>query len=354
MIKKTTIALLLATILIPALQAKESSKDTLRLIMPNNVQIDQLVYFQKPKDVIVLKEVKTYLESFLNDFKKLDTDELNADHPVKFIYKKGDGKQVASSITFDEYQAPTTIILTMNESAYLKDSTLSNEILINKRIHRLELSSNNHFNQYKAFIHFNSIEQLDELLLYDFEKIIQNVEELLSKKENKYASNKLFTAYIRIDSNAQPDLIKIDIARGPMDVIQLSAGSGLQSLKGQWLGSFNAQAAIIFTRKGIDKHAFSFTYEWMYNFTTPDQKYVNEFIDLGYSYNFSRTIGKDEWVGLTFGFMTKQRGEFFANNTYRLGLNTRLNKHLGVGPQIYFNDFFQNVYPGINVSISIM
>nr|WP_319399773.1 hypothetical protein [uncultured Carboxylicivirga sp.] len=354
MIKKITIVLLLATLFIPAIQAQDDYKDTLSLIMPNNVQIDQLVYYKKPENIEVLKEFQSYLKDFLNDFKKLETDGLSEDHPVKFTYKRSSGQFATNSLTFSDYHTPTTILFAKNETDMLNDQSVTNEILIKKRTHLLELVQNEYPFEFKALVHFNNIDQLEELLDYNFEDITNNLETLLAKGKRDSKKRIAFTAFVKIDDNKQPEILQTAFLPGNNDVIQLSAGSGMQGIKGDWLGSFNAQATMILTRKGIDKHAISFSYEWLYNFTTPNEKYINEFIDLGYAHNFSKNPDKDNWMGISFGFMTKRRGEFFSNNTYRLGLNTRLNKNLAIGPQMYFNDFFKDVYPGVNVTITLL
>lgn len=350
--KKILIILLISCFGALKIQANNEHRDTIRLILPNNVMIDQLVYYRKTADTDILKELKKNIQSFLNDFNKLETEELSEKHPIKFTYTIGNGFIANSSITFTDYRTPTTILFTQNETNKFKDGSEKEELIIKKRTHLLEIIKHVPPHKFKSSIHFNSLDQLDALLAYDFEEINENLQTLMDK--DKSYKGKPFITYIRINEDNQPEVIKTDYPNKRSDVLQLSAGSGLQNLKGDWLGSFSTQATMILARKGMDKHAFSFSYEWLYNFTTPNERFINEFIDLGYAYNFSKSPGNDSWVGLSFGFMTNRRGDFFANNSYRLGLNTRLNKHLTVGPEMYFNDFFKNVYPGINVTITVL
>lgn len=344
--KYPVLFILIASCLFQITEAKETLKDTLRLKMPNNVLIEQLVHYRQPKNIEIYKEFKNYLEAFLNEFEKLETEGLSDEHSMKIVFKNANTHYTNKEyhISFEDYQPKTNVMIVENQ----------NSVFIDKRIHLLELSSHDKFNDYKALVHFKTMDQLQELLTFDFEKINQELIETFTLPENQYLKRKPFTAWINVNEDSQTELIYNQIADHPTDVLQLSAGTGLQSLKGQWLGSFNTQATIILTKKMVDKHAFSIAYEWLYNFTTPDQKYINQFIDFGYAYNFSTIPNKDKWTGISFGFITNQKGEFFEKNTFRFGLNTKVSKSISVGPQIYFNDFFKNVYPGVNISISLL
>lgn len=344
--KQNLILIALLTSLMQLTQASTPHRDTLALKMPNNVLIEQLVDYRQPSDVLLFNQFKSYLMSFIEQFEKLKTEPLSPDHPTKITFKNAVRAYAADefSISVEDYKRVSTVTLAAKDSIWH----------LNKRTHMLELSNNSKYDHYKAYIHFSTIDQLYEITKYDFDKINQSLQANYEKPENKYLKHKPFTSWINVSAESETEISYNQIPNHPTDVIQLSAGTGLQNLKGEWLGSFNTKMTVLLSRKMVDKHAFSFTYEWMYNFTSPSDKYVNDFIEFGYSYNFSSIAEKDKWAGLNFGFLANRKGEFFDKNTYRLGLSTNLGKSITVAPQIYFNDFFKNVYPGLNISISIL
>ncbi|MCU4174765.1 hypothetical protein [Carboxylicivirga sp. N1Y90] len=335
--------------LIAILQNSYASKvhqDTLILKMPNGVMIEQLVHYRAPGDVKVFDKFQTYLSTFLEQFKKLETDAINDQQPMRIefnnIVKHFTSKEY--SISFEDYKPKTKITLVDTNNLHH----------INQRIHLLVLSNNSKYNHYKARVHFSDMSQLNKLLDYDFEKINNELAASFKEEEYKFLKRKPFSSWIKVNDKSETTLEYNQIPEHPTDVIQLSAGTGLQSIKSVWLGSFHARMTLILPRKMVDKHSFTFGYQWLYNFTSPSEKNINEFIDVGYAFNFSDSPSKDKWAGIDIGFLIKRRGDFFDNNTFRLGLYTNLNKSVTVGPQMYFNDFFKNVYPGVNINIAIL
>ncbi len=328
------------------IQAKESHQDTLVLKMPNNVLVEQLVYYRSPSDVKLFDNFKTYLEAFLEQFDKLETDELSEDHPIQIVFTNASNNHSNKeyNITVEDYKPKTKVTLVEKNSL----------LQIHQRIHLLKLKSPDKFNDFEAIIHFSTIDQLREIVNFDYEKINENLLSIYEGKENNYLKRKPFSSWINVNPNFETELIYNQIPNHPTDLIQLSAGTGLQSLKGEWLGSFDAKMTLIFSQKMVDKHAITIAYQWMYNFTSPTEKYVNDFIDFGYAYNFSSIPKKDRWAGINFGMLVNRKGEFFEKNTLRLGLYTNLSKSITVGPQMYFHGFFKNVYPGIKLNVTIL
>jgi len=53
----------------------------------------------------------------------------------------------------------------------------------------------------------------------------------------------------------------------------------------------------------------------------------------------------------SFSYLVKQQGDVFNKNTFRLGLPGVQFKFLRLTPELYFNNFFKNVSPGIKLSL---
>lgn len=52
-------------------------------------------------------------------------------------------------------------------------------------------------------------------------------------------------------------------------------------------------------------------------------------------------------------YMTKQSGDIFNKNTFRIGLPGIQYKYLRLTPELYFNGFFKNVSPGFKLSLAL-
>ncbi len=322
-------------------------KDTIRLNMPNNVIIEQLVFYRNPKDLKLDSTFKKYLGEFLNDFDKIETEGLSDDHPMKIVFKQklNYSEKVNNTISFSPYTPTTSIIIDDNDS----------QIFIDKRIHLLELSNNSKYNDsYKVFVHFNSINQLRELLEYDFDVIDDNLANAFSDEQYKKLKRKAFTSWIDVDENKNTHIAYNDyVLNSSRDEIVLSANAALNNVKGDWLGSFQTHMSVVFSSKIFTKQSFNLSYEWMYNFTSPNEKTVDGFLDLGYSINTSSNPDKEKWFGMQLGYLIDRNSEFFEKNTCRLSFLSKINDGISIGPQMYFNGFFKDVYPGINLNVSL-
>lgn len=57
---------------------------------------------------------------------------------------------------------------------------------------------------------------------------------------------------------------------------------------------------------------------------------------------------------LSVGYLNRNNGNYFEKNTFRLGLPGVASGNLHLEPELYFNDFFKNVSPGIKLSLKIL
>jgi len=57
---------------------------------------------------------------------------------------------------------------------------------------------------------------------------------------------------------------------------------------------------------------------------------------------------------LSVSYLIRRSGDFFEKNTFKLGLPGVASGRLHLEPELYFNDFFKNVSPGIRLSMKIL
>ncbi|MCU0404342.1 MAG: hypothetical protein MUE99_07315 [Chitinophagaceae bacterium] len=84
------------------------------------------------------------------------------------------------------------------------------------------------------------------------------------------------------------------------------------------------------------------------------QGYRNDFISLRFReiknaapYKFMLTNT------MSIGYLLRNRGNVFESNTFKLGFPGLQNGYLHIEPELYFNDFFKNISPGLRMSLQL-
>ena len=135
----------------------------------------------------------------------------------------------------------------------------------------------------------------------------------------------------------------------------LSAGIGSGWVKNTFVSDVTLRMGISLGKKGLYKNAYFVDWNMMYDFSeSNDNKFfeLNHFVSLSWDHNFSHTPEQDKWYGFSVGYLVKRNNDFFKDNTFRLAVNKKINDTFVVKPELYFNDFFKNVYPGIRLSVA--
>jgi hypothetical protein len=57
---------------------------------------------------------------------------------------------------------------------------------------------------------------------------------------------------------------------------------------------------------------------------------------------------------ISVGYLINRSGNYFEKNTFRVGLPGLATGRLQLEPELYFNNFFKNVSPGIRLSLKIL
>jgi len=329
-------------------QAKKDSeyyRDTIRLMMPNGVTIDELTCYNKKGDLNALNNITVQIKEFTQRWKVLNTSVLESDKNMHIIfqYNHENNESERYTLSFKEY-APLTQI------TFPVDTTLA---LLTKGRHRLEII-NYAFRSMvrKTVIQFNTITQLEELTHINFEQLYQTTEALLNNDQNKHHINKPFTSWISVDKNSEPSLQYLQKGPHNTDVIELSFGTNLEHVKGEWNAGFYTRMSVKLGQKTSFKHIFFVGYDWMYCFSSNSKGDINHWVSAGYGHNFPKGEEKDRWYTLSVGYLAKRNGELFEKNTFRVGLEKEISSGISLTPQLYFNDFLEGVYPGIKVNIN--
>ena len=330
--------LFLFSIKIFAADENKFHSDTIRIQMPNGTTIESRSTYDGKHDLAGNLEIKNLLNVFLTRWAVLNIAELEANKAIliKCSTIKEYDKDIQHTITIEEIASTRSI-------SFPTDTAIA---LIIKGNNKLELSS-------KVAIYFNTIKQLEELTKYDFPQILKNTDQQIRKENDWYFKSSPFVAWVKINKNYSAELLHQNTTMATAnDQIILSAGTSLENIKGNWNGSFYARMTVQLGNKNLAKQAFSLGYEWMYDFSSGKEN-INHWVDLGYQRNFSKNPNKGDWYGLNLGYLAKQNGDLFEKDSFRLGIEKKVTENISIVPQIYFNDFFKNPYPGFKIKIHL-
>ena len=140
-----------------------------------------------------------------------------------------------------------------------------------------------------------------------------------------------------------------------LDMLLISGGIGSGLVKNTFVSDINFMLGLGFTRKGIMKNIYSADWSMMYDFSESNENKffeLNHFVSLGWEHNFSNSPLEDKWYGFSIGYLVKSNNDFFKENTFRVSVKKRINDTISLKPELYFNDFFKNVNPGIRFAVA--
>ena len=135
----------------------------------------------------------------------------------------------------------------------------------------------------------------------------------------------------------------------------LSAGIGSGWVKNTFASDVNFRVGFGFSHKGIMKNIYSAEWNMLYDFSDSNENKffeLNHFVALGWEHNFSNSPLQDKWYGVSVGYLVKRNNDFFKENTFRISVKKKINDTFSIKPELYFNDFFKNVYPGVRFSVA--
>lgn len=140
-----------------------------------------------------------------------------------------------------------------------------------------------------------------------------------------------------------------------LDQLELNAGVLTGWIQNEFVSGFNFRLGLAFSKKGILRTKYFADYEILYDFNNPigDDKFaINGFLSLGYEKNFSLDPEKANWYGISAGYLVDRGNTFFEKNTFKIAVQKRINNSITVRPEIYFNDFFKNGNPALQIQFT--
>jgi len=146
-----------------------------------------------------------------------------------------------------------------------------------------------------------------------------------------------------------------DVSYKTNDMIIIEAGVGSGFVKNQITSSFGFRFGFAFGNKGISRNKYFVDYEILYDFSDNTGGLVNDingFLSLGYEHNFSSNPDKDNWYGISLGYLVDRNNDFFGKNTFKVSVQKRINNSITLLPEIYFDDFYKNGSPGLRVQVT--
>jgi len=314
--------------------------DTIRMQMPNGTTIESRSNYDGKNVLAGNLDIKNALSDFITRWAALNIEELD---PSKAYHIKCT-KQKEYIHLKDNQNIISIDEVTIQKRIYFPTDTAI--ALVIKGNNKLELNS-------KLAIYFSSIKQLEELKEYNFSQVLKNTDTEILKSEDWHLKSSPFVAWIKIQNDYTATLVhQNNTLSANNDMIILTAGTSLENVKGNWNGSFYTKMTIQLGNKSLAKQAFSLGYEWMYDFSSGKEN-INHWVDLGYQRNFSKNPNKGNWYGLNLGYLAKRNGDLFEKDSFRLGIEKKINENISIVPQIYFNDFFKDAYPGFKIKIHL-
>lgn len=310
-------------------------------------------------DINDLKRIRN-LDSLLNEVNTaiaLLKDSLYNPLTVKRIeYSKLDAGPVKLRIT-QHMPAGNSFLLLSNETAALKLE--QDTIIILGVISQPEKPSEHKVNEllpryYRLTLLINRITDLPELLNGEL-----NARFAVLEKEHtaKWVGKPRTGYHLKTDAG-----ITAKVARGyaipAHDYLELRAAAIIQNYKSYFVPAAKLEASVhIHTSKQNWEHVISAQWEPNFVFQRNTegklQTYRNDFVQIGYGFRPNKAA--TEWDkqnllwDISVGFLIRRKGEFYERNTFRLGMGKMQFKSLQVQPQIYFNDVFKGVTPGIRL-----
>jgi len=209
------------------------------------------------------------------------------------------------------------------------------------------------FKAVETKIYLNDLADLSRIIENDFE---EQAERALVFMDNKFGEK--YRKGIHAWLDLREDEVKghfQDVSYKTNDMIILSAGIGSGWVKNTFVSDVNFRLGFTFGNKGMFKNTYAIDYSMMYDFSeSNDNKFyeLNHFLSVSWQHNFSNTPDENKWYGFSFGYLINRNNNFFKDNTFKIGINKKINDTFSVKPELYFNDFFKNVHPGIRLSVA--
>jgi len=191
--------------------------------------------------------------------------------------------------------------------------------------------------KYKIFITSSDISKISELPLSDcVEKVIAMLPEKTPRPRSLY--------YECVNGN----ITELEHKNNRVDFLELDFGAGAALVKSTWVTDLSFGISLGLNHKGMIRAPY-ISSNMVFDFDTESKMSINTFLNLGYKWNLDKRSEKPNVLGIELGYLIIKQGDFFGENTFKLGVNWSPAKHITVSPQLYITDNFNSAFPGIRI-----
>jgi hypothetical protein len=217
--------------------------------------------------------------------------------------------------------------------------------------------------KYEIFIEF---QEIDKLLSTDIQKPINNATTAHEKgaqechgpleftaEAEKKGRGTAFNVYAKCENDTvifDPDRTHFNQMK---DQLFIDPNVGFGIAQNKLTTDFGLRIGIAWTDMGVLRKHYYISYNLVYDFNQEQTFNLNHFVNLGYRKNFASSRSNYKWRGAEIGYLIHFNGEFFSSPTIKLGTMIEFTDHINITPEIYFDDGFKKVYPGIRLGIDL-
>lgn len=282
-----------------------------------------------------IEGITTNYQNFIRDLELIKNDLPDSMNQIKLIHK------------VDEF-SDNIIVISSNESNevvyYLGENKSYHKKVTPKYSAYISLEKGN-----SLIVQNNNLDVfLSDLGRQDLDKIVENAWQEMGKDAKNRVSLNFY--YDHDGEKILGNTKEIKSYHKPMDQIELTGGVGVALDQHILVPDLNAKIAFTFAKKGIYKSKYTISGQWKYYFDENNQGEteinINPFLNVGYEHNFSKNPNAPRWFGLEVGYLLKQRGDHYNDNTFRLAVTMGLPSKFVISPELYIGE---DIYPGIRL-----
>ncbi|MBK6285458.1 MAG: hypothetical protein IPF54_24835 [Draconibacterium sp.] len=203
---------------------------------------------------------------------------------------------------------------------------------------------------YTIKYYLQAIQDLNKISAETFSEHIANAEKLIP------AGRKKINGWMTTNKEGNFDTHFLEeVSPATLDMLILNAGVGAGVIKNQWVNDISFKVGLGFMNKGLQRNVYFAELKMYYDFSnaSSDNLFsVNSFVTVGWEHNYSKILKNEKWFGVSLGYLVDRNTDFFNEKTWKFGIHKRINQTISVNPELYFNGFFNNIYPGVQIGIT--
>ncbi|SFE17072.1 hypothetical protein [Spirosoma endophyticum] len=304
-----------------------------------------LIGFDRYAQVQARQNIDSVLRLFVADYQKVEDTTQSQTRATHALFRLGDTDralalrytpQLINSFRFRDGEEPIQVKTNQDTLQIVWTSAVSQTI----------------HDDFSMYLFVNSLHDIDRLLRSGGinQKLQQALESIRQYKAHDLTSPKMAFNMVQDVAN-KPTFLQPGLAKSPFLSLHPSIGVGL--IRNDWVPSLNLDLEFVPSR--FRRISYSIGYISNFFFRQSEAGYYN-FLNLGisfYRYNKDgRTVAFNRQIGSFYvGFPVHKSNSYFEKNTIRLGGTVYQNGLFKVQPEIYMNEFFKNVYPGLRLVV---